>query len=253
MALSDDDLTHLLRSWPLEPGQITARKIIGHDDRPKIQVRIELGVIQMELTGRPDGTRPGEYESRLAQQRHRLKQYRAEAASETGFVITPDEARELRDEALQYYHRYVALFALGEYQAVLGDTRHILEIDELCRECCMTEEDRMAMQSFRTSSITMKARAEAELALAGGQSKEAIGALDQGLNELRVYFQEIGRPDAFEQANEVSLLRGMRDVLVPKLPSSQRVELQQRIQAAIEAENFELAAILRDELRMMKD
>ncbi|MCZ6836011.1 MAG: UvrB/UvrC motif-containing protein, partial [Planctomycetota bacterium] len=68
-----------------------------------------------------------------------------------------------------------------------------------------------------------------------------------------IVFQELGQSDAYEQANEVALLRGMRDVLVPKLPSSQRVELQQRIQGAIAAENFELAAILRDELRMMKD
>jgi protein-arginine kinase activator protein McsA len=45
----------------------------------------------------------------------------------------------------------------------------------------------------------------------------------------------------------------MREALVPKLPASQRVELQQRLQAALDAENYELAAILRDELRMMSD
>ena len=52
-------------------------------------------------------------------------------------------------------------------------------------------------------------------------------------------------------AGEVQLLRGMRDALVPKLPTSQRVELQDRLRAAVEAENYELAAILRDELRLM--
>ena len=44
----------------------------------------------------------------------------------------------------------------------------------------------------------------------------------------------------------------MREVLVPKLPSSQRHELEQRLKATIEAENYELAAVLRDELRMMR-
>ena len=89
--------------------------------------------------------------------------------------------------------------------------------------------------------------------LAAGRSKEAMQALDRGLEELRFVFQEFGRTEAYEQSNEVTLLRGMRDVLVPKLPSSMRVELQQRIQAAIDGENYELAAILRDELKMMKD
>ena len=51
--------------------------------------------------------------------------------------------------------------------------------------------------------------------------------------------------------NEVQLLRGMRDALVPKLPMSQRAELEERMQAALDAENYELAAILRDELRLM--
>jgi hypothetical protein len=51
---------------------------------------------------------------------------------------------------------------------------------------------------------------------------------------------------------EIALLEGMRDVLIPKLPSSQRYELEQRLSAAIDAENYELAALLRDELRMMK-
>ena len=47
-------------------------------------------------------------------------------------------------------------------------------------------------------------------------------------------------------------LRGMRDALVPKLPASQRAELEERLRGAIDAENYELAAILRDELRMME-
>lgn len=49
------------------------------------------------------------------------------------------------------------------------------------------------------------------------------------------------------------MLRGMRDALVPKLPVSQLSELQGRLRKAIEQENYELAAILRDELRQMKD
>jgi protein-arginine kinase activator protein McsA len=36
-----------------------------------------------------------------------------------------------------------------------------------------------------------------------------------------------------------------------KLPASQRLEIERRLLAAIRGENFELAAILRDELRQM--
>ncbi len=52
------DINDLLRDWPHEPGRIKVRRILGSDWRPKIQLRIDLGVIQMETTGRPDGARP---------------------------------------------------------------------------------------------------------------------------------------------------------------------------------------------------
>ena len=75
----------------------------------------------------------------------------------------------------------------------------------------------------------------------------AVQLINNGLEEL----EEILPVDQFEQSNEVILLRGMRDLLVPKLPSSQRAELEDRLQRALDAENYELAAILRDELRQM--
>jgi protein-arginine kinase activator protein McsA len=51
----------------------------------------------------------------------------------------------------------------------------------------------------------------------------------------------------------VQLLLGMRDLLTPKLPASQRIELEDRLQTALANENYELAAILRDEIRQMKN
>ena len=93
----------------------------------------------------------------------------------------------------------------------------------------------------------MRTRAEAELAVGNDQGKMAVQLINHGLEEL----EEILPADHFEQSNEVILLRGMRDLLVPKLPSSQRAELEDRLQRALDAENYELAAILRDELRQM--
>src|ERR1700733_7285014 len=46
------DLNDLLRDWPHEPGQLKVRKIVGADGRDKLQLRIDLGLIQMETTGR---------------------------------------------------------------------------------------------------------------------------------------------------------------------------------------------------------
>ena len=57
----------------------------------------------------------------------------------------------------------------------------------------------------------------------------------------------------FDASQEVQLLKNMRESLIPKLPVSQKSELKKRLTEALAAENYELAAILRDELAALKD
>jgi UvrB/uvrC motif len=248
---SSMDLTSLLTSWHYEPGRINVRRITGEDGRQKVQVRIDLGILQMEAEGRPDGERPHGCESLLDHHAQQLQRYVEANGSPQGFVLSPDECRALREEALQYYHRYVATFALGDYAAVVRDTARNLRLFDLCNAYAAAEDDQATLEQFRAYVITMQTRAKAELALAAGRPKDALAAIDAGLMELRSLFDDPDAEASYETANEVQLLRGMRDALVPKLPTSQRVELQERLRAALDSENYELAAILRDELRML--
>jgi hypothetical protein len=251
--MGDTDLTDMLRDWPYESGRINVREIAGRDGRPKLQVRIDLGVIQMEMEGRPDGRRPEGFESLLDYQKDRLTRYTEQSGGSDGFVLSPEECRALREEAVQYYHRYVGLFALGDFAGVVRDTTRNLEVFDLCRDFAAEEADRAVLEQFRPYVIMMRARGEAEQALAAGRTGEALAAIDHGLNEIREVFEQAGQAAAYDQANEVQLLRGMREALVPKLPISQRMELQERLRAAVDAENYELAAVLRDELRLLEE
>ncbi|UCD75215.1 MAG: UvrB/UvrC motif-containing protein [Phycisphaerales bacterium] len=249
--MADWDLTRLLAEWPYEPGRILARRITGGDGRAKLQLRIDLGVMQMEMDGRPDGLRPEGADSLLDYQKDRLSRYVSQSGASAGFVLSADECRALREEAVQYYHRYVALNAIGEYAGVVRDAGRNLEVLDLCRDHAALQSDRVMLEQFRPALITMQARAEAELALADSLPNQALAALDRGLAKIRTIFEEAGRPEAFDDDNAVQLLRGMRDALVPRLPASQRVELEERLRAALDAENYELAAILRDEIRLL--
>ncbi len=251
--MDDSDLTEMLRRWPYEAGRINARRITGRDGRPKLQVRIDLGVLQMEIDGRPDGQRPEGFASLLEYQRDRLSRYAAQSGGAEAFVLSPEECRALREEAVQYYHRYVGLMAIGEYAGVVRDTTRNLAVFDLCRDFAAQAADRTLLEQFRPYVLMMRARAEAEAALEAGNTREALASLDRGLGEIRTVFEETGRGADWQSANEVQLLRGMREALVPKLPVSQRIELQERLRAALDAENYELAAVLRDELRLLEE
>ena len=51
-------LDDTLENWPYDPTAVSVRVVEGGDKRDVIQMRVELGVLQLETTGRPDGWRP---------------------------------------------------------------------------------------------------------------------------------------------------------------------------------------------------
>lgn len=248
------DLTPLLDEWPFEPGQINVRLVDGLDGVHRIQVRLDLGIIQMHLNGRPDGQRPFGFPSLLAYHEARIDEAQSEEEDHDGAVeLSPEDCKGLRDEALQYYHRYIALLVLEDYEGVARDTSRNLRVLDLCAQHAAAEPDRSALEQFRPYILMMRARALASHALQHDEAKAALVAIDDGLESLRKCFEQQGRSSEYEESSEVQLLRGMRGALLPQLPVSQRAELRQRLQEAIAQENYELAAILRDELRLLRD
>lgn len=249
----EHDVGPVLEAWKFGRRHPTVRLVRTRDGRRVVQVRLELGLLQMELEGRPDGRRPHGAESLLAWQLARLEAHRAAGNAEDGFRLTGKECEALRAEGVQVYHRYAALFALEEYELVVRDTERNLGMFDLCARHGHSRQDRTVLEQYRPFVLMMRARARAAIALAAADDRGALAAIDAALAELRAHFDEHGPEDGFEKSNEATLLRGMRAVLVPRLPTSQRAELEERLQRAVAAENFELAAILRDELRALED
>lgn len=249
----ENDLSPVLGRWRVGRRHPTVRLVRTLDGGRAIQVRLDLGILQMALEGRPDGRRPHGAESILDWQESRLAAHREAGGDDGAFVLSSKDCEALRDEGVQFYHRYVALFALEEFERVVADTRRNLRMFDLCRDHGASQGDRTVLEQHRPFVVMMRARAEAAMALAAADDRRALEAIDRALAELRAHFDEVGPHGAFERSNEATLLRGMRAALVPRLPTSQRAELEERLRRAVAAENFELAAILRDELRSLEE
>jgi len=261
------DLSQILREWPYEPGQINVRLVEGDDGSPKIQMRLDLGILQLETVGRPDGQRPNGYDSLLDYHEARIDAVRDEAGAvgelegdeapgddeEPVVTLSEEDCRAIREEAVQFYHRYISLLVLGDYDGVVRDCSRNLRVMDLCRDHAESEEDQQVLEQFRSYVVMMRTRALATQMVTDDEPKAAMFALDDGIEQIRAVYADAGRADEFEGSSEVQLLRGMRDELGTKLPASQKAELRERLRKALEQENYELAAILRDELKMMKE
>jgi hypothetical protein len=260
---SSKDISQLLHEWPFEPGMIHARLIVGDDGTHLVQVRLDLGILQMHADGRPDGTRPMGFASWLEFHEHRMEQpgeeeeaeKAGEAVREPGkseVQLSPEECRMLRDEAAQFYQRYVACLAMEDFDRVVRDTTRNLRVLSLCAKHAVQESDRMVLEQFRAYITMIRARALASKMIADNELKAAVLILDDALEAIRKNAGDTPRSEV-DASNEVQILQNMRDALVPRLPVSLKAELKARLQRALEKENYELAAILRDELKQLPE
>ena len=243
------DLHTALSEWPFEPEQISVRKILGMDGVVRLQMRVELGILQMEAEGRPDGMRPFGCSSLLEYHREQATEYERRNGTLLGYDLSVDECQELRAETSLYYRRYVAEFVLEEYESVHRDTAHNIAVFDICRDHALEEDDRKCLEQFRPYVFMMDARARAYDALEKGEPASALAHVNRGLMHIRSHFAESGEPEVIDQCEEARVLQTLAAELTPKIPEDSLIVTRKALREAIDSERFEEAAKLRDTLK----
>ena len=224
----------MLSRWPYQAGKVLARVVPSGEVGERIQVRVELGILQMEMDGHPEGADPL-YES--------LESRRG--------VLDASICLALQREAALYAYRAFILSVLERHDGVVRDMTRNLEVMSMIIRLADGDDDRARAHSLTVQFLTIQARSRAAFAAARGDHGLARRTLESDLEEIRDALHRAGRGSEVDLAPEIQLLEGMRDMFVPRLPSSQRQEMEERLAAAIDVENYELAAILRNELRQL--
>lgn len=246
------DISRMLNNWPYESGKISVRKILGDDGRPKIQLRLDLGVLQMETQGRPDGQRPHGFESLLEYYQEQIRRYRAQNGDDAGFSLDSDACEELRAESLMYYHRYLSEFALEDYPAVRRDADRNLVVADLCSQYGASETDRMSLEQYRPYVLMMSARSEALDALEHEDFATARRAVTEGLEAIRAFLDKYGQPQLMEASGEAAVLEALLEEIESREPLDPVRALEKSLASAVEEERYEEAARIRDQLQHMR-
>ena len=241
------DIDAALHGWDFRPGLVQARLVQAADGRQVIQMRVDLGLLQIETTGRPDGTRPhgsATYFEYLRQQ--------ARVADRAGqsFVLSEEQCEEADREFIQYYHRRICWLALRNYGQAIADADHTLTFMSFVHDHSPSEDYTQAHEQYRSFVLFHRTQAAAALAVEGDDPEAALDAIRDGLEKLRAFFAAYGAEEHMEEDGMVQQLRKMDESL--RKVHNIGATLQEQLAEAVAKEQYETAARLRDELKKRK-
>jgi len=245
------DLSHLLKSWIYDP-EDDARIVRAGDGREVLQVRTPLGIEQLEMKGRPDGARPHDCESVLEYQIQRLAKARA-SGKEAEFELDPEECAELFGEGTLYYFRYLRLFQLKRWAVTVRDTTRNLRLFDFVHQYAAREEDQVYLEKWRPYLLRMNATAAALMTLDKGAHDKALEIVQAAVDRIEGLVDMDDETFTFERGRSLNALRELASQIQQTRPVSTVERLERQLRRAIDRQEFERAAELRDRLREIKD
>lgn len=253
------DITRIIEGWDYDPDEICVRIVRGEDGREKIQMRLDLGLLQMEIDGRPDGLRPEGCDSWLDYYRAKQRLREASHPDEAPLVLNDEDCERLLREGIQYYHRYLSFWHLQRYELCARDTSRNLKLFQFVREHARHERDRRRFDQWRPYVTMMHTRAVATPLVELGDAEAAIKAIDAGIQGIWRFLEEYDQTERAAQCIELTQLKRWRDELASKLdpetpelpPTDPLTELREQLATAVAEERFEDAVRLRDEIQRL--
>jgi hypothetical protein len=238
------DIDAALQGWEFKPRVIQARLVQTASGRQAIQMRVDLGILQMETRDRPDGTRPhgcATYFDYLRQQ--------ARVAHRAGesLVMSEEQCMEADREFVQYYHRRICWMALRNFGRAVADADHTLAFMDFVREHSPDQEYTQAHEQYRGFVIFQRTQSAVARALEKDNAEQAIDEIQSGLERLRAFFAAFEVQDQMDEDGMVQQLRKMEK----SLRDTHGIEatLNEQLNEAVAREDYETAARLRDALR----
>ncbi len=264
-----ENIDRILRDWPYDPQGISVRKKKGDDGRDVLQMRLDLGLLQLEATGRPDGTRPQGAETYFdylvgrAVQNGAVRKETAQAGAEQGgaepsetelseteqngqYTMSEEECEEADREFVQFYHRRICWLALRDFHNAVADADHTLHMMDFCRDHSPDEQWTLSHEQYRPFVLFHRTQAAALAALGDRGAEAAVEEINQGLDKMKSVITEYEAGEEFDEDELVQRLIELRESLRQRFRVGPT--LQEQLADAVANEKYELAAEIRDEL-----
>lgn len=237
---SPQNIDAILNTWPFSTSQLSVRVAAGDDGRDVLQMRLDLGLMQLEVTGRPDGSRPQGFETFL--------DYLLAEETKRGlqFIFTEEECAETDREFVQFYHRRICWLSAREFGRAAADAEHTLTLMDVAKRHSPDDQWKATHEQYRPFVLFHKTQATALDLLEQSGPEASVEAINEGLNKMKEFFVEHEAEETFDEDEMVVRLRELQTSLRKQFDVGRT--LKEQLSDAIASEQYELAAKLRDEL-----
>jgi hypothetical protein len=251
-----EDIGPLLKLWPYNQDN-SIRKIIDEDGMEKIQVRVDQGafqgLLQMELDGRPDGHKPHQSRFVLDHFQNKRDQYIQSNGKEEGFALTKGNCRELFDESSQIYERYVFLLQIQDYDRVIQDTERNMDLFRFVNRYATEKKDRLNLEKWWPYVLRINAIARVMITTQNKDYESGIAIIRDVMEKIEALEKVDAEEFHIEKDRSVKALNELLEELEQKRPLTEAEELKKELLGAIENEDFERAAQLRDRIHQTEE
>jgi hypothetical protein len=250
-AAMTEDIGNLLQHWPYNP-ENSIRKITSPEGAEKVQVRVDQGpfqgILQMELDGRPDGHKPHNSVFVLDHFQEKLDQHIEQKGASEGFSLKKAQCRELFDESYLLYERYVFLLQIQDYDRVIRDTDHNMDLFRFVNRYAVTDKDRLNLEKWWPYILRIHAIARVMIATQDKDYESGIRIIKDVLEQIETLENVDAEEFVVEKRRSTKALNELCEELEQKRPLTEPERLKKELLEAIDSEEFERAARLRDSI-----
>jgi hypothetical protein len=169
----------------------------------------------------------------------------------TEFTLDKDDCYALQQEGVQYYYRYLCFFQLGDFIHAERDTSRNLKLFDFVKRYAAEEKYIEEFEHYRPYVIMMNTRAKVLGALKAKDASRAVNEINHGIHKIETAYGTKGKADD-QHGSEIAFLQNWAEEIVKSYTPTKQQRLAEDLKTALENEEYEKAAKIRDRLKRLQ-
>jgi excinuclease UvrABC helicase subunit UvrB len=155
-------------------------------------------------------------------------------------------------EAILNYHRYLVLFQIGDFERTVRDTECNLQICAMLESYAEEGEDKIQLLQYKPYILRVNAISRAMINIKQDMPEVAQNIIESAIIQIKNLPEQQSMTFQYEKIRSINYLKATLAEINQK-PLSEIEKLKLELEGALELEDYERAAQLRDKIHELSE